>query len=121
MASSLDGSLKERSTMSYRIYVGNLAYQATEQELEELFGSEGSKVESAKIINDLTTGRSRGFAFVELSSHAEMEREVRRLNGFVFKGRNLVVSEAKQQEGRRSQGSKWTTHGHTGGYGRSRY
>lgn len=107
--------------MPHRIYVGNLSYQATEQELQELFSSEGSKVESAKIINDLTTGRSRGFAFVELSSQAEMEKEVKRLNGFVFKGRNLVVSEAKQQENRRSQGNKWATRGHAGGYGRSRY
>jgi cold-inducible RNA-binding protein len=112
--------LKERSNMSHRIYVGNLSYQATEQELQELFSSEGSKVESAKIINDLTTGRSRGFAFVELSSKAEMEREVRRLNGFLFKGRNLVVSEAKRQENRRTQGSKWSARGHAGSFDRSR-
>ena len=81
--------------MSYRIYVGNLSYRATEQELQELFGSEGSRVESVKIVNDFNTGRSRGFGFVEVVSREELERETKRLNGFLFKGRNLVVSEAK--------------------------
>jgi cold-inducible RNA-binding protein len=84
--------------MPYRIYVGNLSYQATEQELEELFRGGGSKVESAKIISDFNTGRSRGFAFVEVSSREEQEKEIKRLNGFLFKGRNLVVSEAKARE-----------------------
>ena len=81
--------------MSYRIYVGNLSYRATEQELQELFGSERSRVESVKIVNDFNTGRSRGFGFVEVATHEELERETKRLNGFLFKGRNLVVSEAK--------------------------
>jgi RNA recognition motif-containing protein len=81
--------------MSYRIYVGNLSYRATEQELQELFGSEGSRIESVKIVNDFNTGRSRGFGFVEVVSREELERETKRLNGFLFKGRNLVVSEAK--------------------------
>lgn len=81
--------------MSYRIYVGNLSYRATEQELQELFGSEGSRVESVKIVNDFNTGRSRGFGFVEVATREELEKETKRLNGFLFKGRNLVVSEAK--------------------------
>jgi cold-inducible RNA-binding protein len=84
--------------MLHRIYVGNLSYQVSEQELEELFRSAGSKVESAKIISDFSTGRSRGFAFVEVSSREELEREISRLNGFLFKGRNLVVSEAKARD-----------------------
>ncbi len=81
--------------MSYRIYVGNLSYRATEQELQDLFGAEGSRVEGVKIVNDFNTGKSRGFGFVEVSTREEMERETKRLNGFLFKGRNLVVSEAK--------------------------
>ncbi len=81
--------------MSYRIYVGNLSYRATEQEVQELFGSEGSHIEAVKIVNDFNTGKSRGFGFVEVATREEMERETKRLNGFLFKGRNLVVSEAK--------------------------
>jgi RNA recognition motif-containing protein len=81
--------------MSYRIYIGNLSYRATEQELQELFGSEGSSVENVKIINDFNTGKSRGFGFVEVATRDELEKETKRLNGFLFKGRNLVVTEAK--------------------------
>jgi cold-inducible RNA-binding protein len=81
--------------MSYRIYVGNLSYRATEQELQELFGSGGSSVESVKIVNDFNTGKSRGFGFVEVGTRDELEKETKRLNGFLFKGRNLVVTEAK--------------------------
>ncbi|MEW5975693.1 MAG: RNA-binding protein [Acidobacteriota bacterium] len=84
--------------MSYRIYVGNLSYQATEKDLEELFAGEGAKVESTKIISDFNTGKSRGFGFVEVSSREELERQVKRLNGYLFKGRNLVVSEAKGEK-----------------------
>ena len=81
--------------MAKRIYVGNLSYRASEQELQELFGSEGSHVETVKIVNDFNTGKSRGFGFVEVATRDEMERETKRLNGYLFKGRNLVVSEAK--------------------------
>lgn len=103
--------------MPYRIYVGNLSYQATEQELEELFSSQGSKVESAKIISDYNTGRSRGFAFVELATREELERETKRLNGFLFKGRNLVVSEAKAQQQKPREYEKARAQSHnTGGY-----
>lgn len=81
--------------MSYRIYVGNLSYRATEQEVQDLFGNEGSHIEGVKIVNDFNTGKSRGFGFVEVSTREEMEKETKRLNGFLFKGRSLVVSEAK--------------------------
>lgn len=84
--------------MSYRIYVGNLTYQATEKELEELFSTAGSKVENAKVITDFNTGRSRGFAFVEVATREELEKEVQRLNGYLFMGRKLVVCEAKPRE-----------------------
>ena len=97
--------------MPYRIYVGNLSYQASEQELEALFSGQGSKVESAKIITDFNTGRSRGFAFVEVSSQEELEREIKRLNGFLFKGRNLVVSEAKARENKGREFTKSNSRG----------
>ena len=101
--------------MPYRIYVGNLSYQASEQELEALFSSEGSKVESAKIITDSNTGRTRGFAFVEVSSQEELQREVKRLNGFLFKGRSLVVNEAKARESKGREFTKSSSRGQ--GYG----
>lgn len=92
--------------MSYRIYVGNLSYRASEQELRDLFSGDGSRVEAVKIVNDFNTGKSRGFGFVEVTTRQEMERETKRLNGFLFKGRNLVVGEAKanfeKAEGRRA-------------------
>ena len=99
--------------MPYRIYIGNLSYQASEQELEELFRGAGSKVESAKIISDFTTGRSRGFAFVEVSSREDLEREINRLNGFLFKGRNLVVSEAKARENKGQAFAKTNASSHS--------
>jgi RNA recognition motif-containing protein len=105
--------------MPYRIYVGNLSYQASEQELEALFSSEGSKVESAKIITDFNTGRSRGFAFVEVSSQEELQREVNRLNGFLFKGRSLVVNEAKARESKAREFTKSNSRGQSyGGFER---
>jgi cold-inducible RNA-binding protein len=105
--------------MPHRIYVGNLSYQASEQELEELFRGAGSKVESAKIISDFSTGRSRGFAFVEVSSREDLEREVNRLNGFLFKGRNLVVSEAKARESKGREFAKSSASAHSyGGFDR---
>ncbi|MBM3802178.1 MAG: RNA-binding protein [Acidimicrobiia bacterium] len=81
--------------MPHRIYVGNLSYRASEQELRDLFSGDGSRVEAVKIVNDSNTGKSRGFGFVEVTTRQEMERETKRLNGFLFKGRNLVVGEAK--------------------------
>jgi RNA recognition motif-containing protein len=80
------------------MYVGNLPYQAAEKELEELFSAAGSKIENAKIITDFNTGKSRGFAFIEVPTREELEKEVRRLNGFDFNGRILVVSEAKPRK-----------------------
>jgi RNA recognition motif-containing protein len=81
--------------MSFRIYVGNLSYQATEKELEDLFNAADAKVENAKIITDFNTGRSRGFAFIEVATLEDIQKEIQRLNGFLFKGRRLVVCEAK--------------------------
>ena len=66
-----------------------------QQEFQDPFRSEGSRVEAVKSVNDFKTGKSRGFGFVEVATREEMEKETKRLNGSLFKGRNLVVGEAK--------------------------
>ena len=93
-----------------RIYVGNLAYEATEQELSDAFGEYG-EVSSVSIVSDKFTGRSRGFAFVEMPEKAEGEAAVEAMNGKAFMNRNLVVNEARPREDRGGGG------GFGGGYG----
>ena len=83
-----------------RIYVGNLSFQTTEQGLSELFGQHGS-VNSVAIITDRITGRSRGFAFVEMNDDAEARAAMEALNGKEFDGRPLRVAEAKERADRR--------------------
>ena len=86
------------------IYVGNLSYELTEEELQQAFEAFG-RVESAKIIKDTYTGRSRGFGFVEMPSKDEGEAAVQNLNGTTLKGRTLKVSEARpRREGGRRGG-----------------
>lgn len=86
------------------IYVGNLSYELTEEELQQAFEAFG-QVESAKIIKDTYTGRSRGFGFVEMPSKDEGEAAVQNLNGATLKGRTLKVSEARpRREGDRRGG-----------------
>lgn len=82
--------------MSKKIYVGNLPFSATEQELEELFGQHGS-VASAKIVNDRETGRSRGFGFVEMDDGAEADKAIQALDGSQMGGRDLRVNEARER------------------------
>jgi len=79
------------------IYVGNINYNATENELRELFSQYG-EVTSAKIIKDRETGRSRGFGFVEMSAGAE--DAIRELDGYQFQGRNLRVNQARPRQPR---------------------
>jgi RNA recognition motif-containing protein len=83
------------------IYIGNLAYNATEDELRSAFGAFGT-VNSVKIIRDRDTGRSRGFAFVEMEDGDGAQNAVAQMNGRSFNGRNLVVNEARPRE----QGSR---------------
>lgn len=85
--------------MSMKLYVGNLAFQTSSYDLEELFGGHGT-VESANVVEDRETGRSRGFGFVEMSSKEEGENAISELNGKEFNGRNLTVNEAKPREDR---------------------
>ncbi|MBX9606069.1 MAG: RNA-binding protein [Gammaproteobacteria bacterium] len=84
------------------IYVGNLAYSTTEQELSELFGAYG-EVRSAHVISDKVTGQSKGFGFVEMSDNQAAENAIRELNGKQVKGRALKVNEAKPRADRPPQ------------------
>jgi cold-inducible RNA-binding protein len=110
--------------MSAKIYVGNLSFNSTEQDLEDMFGEFGT-VHSVKIIEDRDTGRSRGFAFVEMSSNEEAQSAISGLNGREVDGRALTINEAKPQEdrggsrggGRGGYGGGGNRRGGGGGYG----
>ena len=84
---------------SKKLYVGGLPYSVSDIQLEELFAAHGT-VESARVITDRMTGRSRGFGFVEMSSQDEAEAAVTELNGSQLEGRTLTVNEARQKEDR---------------------
>jgi len=102
--------------MSTKLYVGNLSFNTTNSELEQMFGEAGT-VQSANIIEDRETGRSRGFAFVEMSSSEEANAAIAALNGKEIDGRALKVNEAKPQEKRNGNGGGRSNYGGGGGYG----
>jgi RNA recognition motif-containing protein len=81
------------------IYVGNLSYDVAEQDLNELFEEFGA-VQSAKIITDRDTGRSKGFAFVEMEDDASGDHAIEELNGVEISGRNITVNKARPREER---------------------
>lgn len=83
-----------------KLYVGNLSYSTTEEELKELFSSCGT-VESARVITDRYTGRSKGFGFVEMPESDEARKAIETLNGKVVGERSIVVNEARPQAPRR--------------------
>ncbi len=85
--------------MSNKLYVGNLSFNTSHQDLETMFGEIGT-VESTNIIEDRDTGRSRGFGFVEMSSAEEAKTAIAELDGKEVDGRNLKVNEAKPRENR---------------------
>jgi cold-inducible RNA-binding protein len=85
--------------MSMKLYVGNLAFQTSSQDLQQLFALAGT-VESASVVEDRDTGRSRGFGFVEMASKEEGEAAISQFNGKEVNGRNLNVNEAKPRENR---------------------
>jgi cold-inducible RNA-binding protein len=97
--------------MSTKLYVGNLAFQTTSQELQEMFATAGT-VESASVVEDRDTGRSRGFGFVEMSTKEEATSAIDQFNGKELGGRALKVNEAKPRENRGGGGG-----GGRGGYG----
>ncbi|NKB82280.1 MAG: RNA-binding protein [Nitrospirales bacterium] len=85
--------------MNQKLYVGNLSYDSTDQDLQDLFSQHGT-VQSANVVTDRYTGRSRGFGFVEMSTAEEAQQAITALNGQDFQGRNLVINEARPQEKR---------------------
>ncbi len=83
--------------MNLKIYVGNLSFGASEDDLNKLF-SEAGTVQSVKIVTDPYSGRSRGFAFVEMASDSDAEKAISLINGKTFMERTLIVSEARPQK-----------------------
>jgi cold-inducible RNA-binding protein len=92
--------------MARKLYVGNLPYTTTEQDLQDLFASAGT-VESVNLMRDMATGRARGFAFVEMATDEDAQQAITQLNERDFGGRNLTVNEARPK----------TSAGGGGGYG----
>ncbi len=82
---------------SNKLYVGGLPYSVNDEQLQEVFAAHGT-VESARVITDKFTGRSRGFGFVEMSSQEEAEKASTELNGSTMDGRTLIVNEAKPRQ-----------------------
>src|ERR1051326_1707004 len=98
--------------MATRLYVGNLSFQTSSEDLRDHFAQIGA-VESAQVVEDRMTGRSRGFGFVEMTSPEEAAAAIEQLNGKEFGGRNLTVNEARPRTDRGPGGG----HGGRGGYG----
>ena len=98
--------------MGRKLYVGNFPYEVGETELQELFARAGT-VETVKVMRDMATGRSRGFAFVEMTNDTEANAACESLNQHEFEGRRLTVNEAKPQE--RSGGGSYSRGGGFGG------
>lgn len=102
--------------MATKLYVGNLSFQTTEDDLRGLFEAHGS-VTSCSLIMDKFTGKSRGFAFVEMASPADAQKAISALNGQEFAGRALTVNEARPREDRPRGGGGGYGGGGGGGYG----
>jgi len=99
--------------MGRKLYVGNLAYGVTDSDLQQMFGAHGT-VQSAQVIMDRDTGRSKGFGFVEMSTDQEAQAAIAALSGKEVDGRTLTVNEARPKEGGGGGG------GGRGGYGGGR-
>lgn len=97
--------------MSKKLYVGNLGYNVSKSDLEQMFAAYGT-VSSAQVIMDRDSGRSKGFAFVEMGSDGEAQAAIEGLNGKSADGRNMIVNEARPQEPRTGGGG-----GGGGGFG----
>jgi cold-inducible RNA-binding protein len=106
--------------MGRRLYVGNLPYSATEDQLTELFGHAG-KVDNVRVMRDMATGRARGFAFVEMASDEDAQKAISQLHEHQMEGRALVVNEARPKPeggfggGGRGPGGGSRGGGHRGG------
>ncbi len=95
--------------MARKLYVGNLPYEVGETELQQLFGGAGT-VETVNVMRDMSTGRARGFAFVEMSTDDEAQAAITQFNNYSMGGRNLTVNEARPKPERGGFGGG-------GGYG----
>lgn len=91
--------------MGNRLYIGNLAFQTTENDLRDAFASHGQVVE-AKLVSDRETGRSRGFGFVSMGSDDEARRAMQAMNGAMLDGRELRVNEAEERSPRGGGGGR---------------
>jgi RNA recognition motif-containing protein len=100
--------------MGKKLYVGNLSYETTDSALEQMFAAFGT-VQSAQVIMDRDSGRSKGFGFVEMGSDAEAQAAIAGLSGKMVGGRSLTVNEAKPKEDRGGGGGRGG--GGRGGYG----
>ncbi len=107
--------------MGKKLYCGNLSFNVTSSDLDQLFSQFGT-VQSAEVINDRDTGRSKGFGFVEMGSDAEAQAAISGVNGTEHDGRTLTVNEARPREDRRGGGGGGRGgYGGGGGGGRGRY
>ncbi len=105
--------------MSKKIYVGNLSFRATEDDIRGIFSKVG-EVESVNILTDAHTGRSKGFGFVEMASEEDAKKAIESLNGSSFMERTLTVAEAKPQKPRERGGFEGRRGGYGGGRGHGR-
>jgi RNA recognition motif-containing protein len=101
--------------MEKRLFVGGISFQATEDELKEIFSAVG-EVESVKIITDSHTGQAKGFGFVEMASEEDAKKAIETLNGTTFMNRSIVVNEARPQK----QRGRKNFNDNRGGFGRGR-
>src|ERR1051325_5929579 len=101
--------------MGKKLYIGNLPFSTTDESLQEIFAQAGS-VQSAKIITDRDTGRSKGFGFVEMSTDQEAADAIREFNGASYGGRSMTAAEARPMTPREERGSS-----RGGGGGRNRW
>ena len=109
-----------RSSQVKKLYIGNLPFSATDEQLNEWFAQVGVTPAAVNLIRDRFTGQSRGFAFVEVTKDEDADRAINSLNGQNFGGRNLVVNEARPQAERAGGGGGGGRSGGGGGYGGGR-
>ena len=105
--------------MGSKLYVGNLGYEVSSSDLQEIFTAHGT-VQTAEVINDRDTGRSKGFGFVQMGSEQEAQAAITAMNGQMHGQRALTVNEAKPRESRSSGGYGGGGNRGSGGYGGSR-
>jgi len=104
--------------MNTKLFVGNLSFETTENDLQDAFATHGVVTE-ANLMTDRATGRARGFGFVTMASPEEAQKAIDAMNGAPLNGRNLTVSEARPKADRAGGGFRGERHGgNSGGYGR---